>query len=1575
MRQTAIKIAVIAILLVSVFPSGLVGRTIAGDNVGPPPVNQVRNGGFEDLDEHGLPANWGFALFNGEYEATVVTSVYSEGKRSLRIQASQEVRVNVNQVVPVLGGEMYTLSQNIMLGNVSGSNGVTIRVQYYDANQVNLGSQYYGMWKGTSDWFHTEFALRAPDDAATLRLEYFLREAYGTMWLDDVQLVRGEPTGGLLQNGGFESDNGDGDPLNWTFANFTGSYDAVLDKEVYIEGGQSLKIHAEQPARVSVYQDIQVNGGQYVKLEHFIKTESIEGGNGATIRVQFYDASNTNLGSVGLEGWKGSRDWSSFTRYILPPEGTVRMRLELFLWNATGTVWFDRVSVDLSNYPPPTITQAVYRTDGQAYILWEPNPDMTDTEHVGVTLSVYSHSFPLTDANLSSATLQQTLIPIMTEHAIFSVDPILHPYVGIVAHDPLHGDSSVISQELEPYQVPVPEWFESVQGFDGNIVSAWKSFEPDEFFLQGATVTLYTYDQPLTKHNLSQARLLGTNIPVDYGNAQNAPVGETVSDTFIGLIVTDIDHVTSEVVTGNIKKVSQILPYVDEYETVSRSHPFLFYTQDTLDQAIANIDSYLWARNAFDHMKKRIDLLVDAPSIVLPVLGTGSRSASGPILQFMSDTRDAALLYQLTDDQRYAAYVKDVLVALSTDYVSMPYVDSTQARWDFELLKEVRHMMLLMCAYDLIMPSGLLSEQEQKLIETELFRTNYINSRYYIESRSNMRYSNWVTWMNFSIGTTGLLLNRPDWVDFAVNHPVTGIRNHLLNNINEDGFFVENAVSYLKTTASAAIGFAEVLRNSNLDLYHVPIDGIRERDGLPIENKYPIQEMLASLDYYRFSNNAVPPVGDSNVTYYDPFIESLLGGSELAYIRYNKDANMGRVLGHIYGQERLSRLLGADFIFAVPLDSLVEQPFTIGSNQFANLGYNWLGSTVFEDTGAVFLRSTGGRLASNLNVYWDPYGAASGHYHSDKLSFNLHMLGQSIVEEAGLFSYDQNGPQIPWARTTLAHNTIVVDETSQAPQALRPWGMWADDSERFTGGEKKALSLGSVFRVIRAYNDQAYGGVLPIYESTFSREKIEDRPFETALDRTLIMIDDYVVDLFHASSPYDHQYDYSLNFPTQQSSGTVTGQVLMQPVSGTLGTKNGYDQVTNVSRGSTDHDWSYTLTQGEAIVDIRMLAEPGTEVIRGSTIGDNSILVARRDDRQETFYIALFEAYENASKILDFSSVSVTGPAKGVSIEMLDGTVDSILVGQGQGAKSVGNTTLSSDGNVAFKRTDSSGATVVLGFTEGMYVDGGDASLESNAPVSSLQLTQLDSGIRRLDYMGNAGIEITIAPVSMNEHVYLLDEQGMVVKQLTDVRDNGQLTFVTEGSRQAYCICEESALSHLPPAVEVQIESVKYPYADIPKGVLARLLDGNEIDGRITVEAELLAGQSGGSVVLTEKPGAQPVDAINSFSHWDNLGHTIEWEVHIDEPGEYMVLFRYAAALDRAFRTFRIDDSAEYNIYFPKTGGWNEWENKVIHYPDGNPMVFTLTQGHHTIEMINSSLADGIGTNLDYIQLIRMVNH
>ncbi len=154
-----------------------------------------------------------------------------------------------------------------------------------------------------------------------------------------------------VANGGFEATDANGMPSGWAFGRFSGSYVATADTAVHAEGLRSLRLQAAQTARVAVYQDVPVTGGHNVTLNQSIKLENIVSTSiGVTIRVQYYNAAGSSLGSTIYGGWKGTQDWFRLGYVLQPPVAAVKARLEYFLWEASGTVWFDAIQLDDS--PP-----------------------------------------------------------------------------------------------------------------------------------------------------------------------------------------------------------------------------------------------------------------------------------------------------------------------------------------------------------------------------------------------------------------------------------------------------------------------------------------------------------------------------------------------------------------------------------------------------------------------------------------------------------------------------------------------------------------------------------------------------------------------------------------------------------------------------------------------------------------------------------------------------------------------------------------------------------------------------------------------------------------------------------------------------------------------------------------------------------------------------------------------------------------------------------------------------------------------------------------------------------------------
>ena len=82
----------------------------------------------------------------------------------------------------------------------------------------------------------------------------------------------------------------------------------------------------------------------------------------------------------------------------------------------------------------------------------------------------------------------------------------------------------------------------------------------------------------------------------------------------------------------------------------------------------------------------------------------------------------------------------------------------------------------------------------------------------------------------------------------------------------------------------------------------------------------------------------------------------------------------------------------------------------------------------FAASGNAILCAGAGRDATWLCMKYGRHGG--GHGHPDKLNFVLYGLGRVIAPDPGTANYGVP-IQAGWFRTTLAHNTLVVDEKSQ----------------------------------------------------------------------------------------------------------------------------------------------------------------------------------------------------------------------------------------------------------------------------------------------------------------------------------------------------------------------------------------------------------------------------------------------------------------------------------------------------------------------------------------------------------------
>ncbi len=198
-------------------------------------------------------------------------------------------------------------------------------------------------------------------------------------------------------------------------------------------------------------------------------------------------------------------------------------------------------------------------------------------------------------------------------------------------------------------------------------------------------------------------------------------------------------------------------------------------------------------------------------------------------------------------------------------------------------------------------------------------------------------------------------------------------------------------------------------------------------------------------------------------------------------------------------------------------------------------------SLLLSESGLAVLRSTD---TDGMPVYlaldFGPHGGGHGHY--DKLGFVSYARGTIMGLDPGTQSYASPYHET-WDVTTVAHNTVVVDEHSQEEATGELRDFWTSDDISY----------------VRATAGDAYPDV--------------------SLARTLVMVPDYVIDRTEASAGdgQAHQIDWVYhNYGDFQS---VT-PLEMNPYTG-LPDDEGYEHLSS-PRG--------TVTSGDLVMDWDMTA-------------------------------------------------------------------------------------------------------------------------------------------------------------------------------------------------------------------------------------------------------------------------------------------------------------------------------------------------------------------------------------------------
>jgi len=307
----------------------------------------------------------------------------------------------------------------------------------------------------------------------------------------------------------------------------------------------------------------------------------------------------------------------------------------------------------------------------------------------------------------------------------------------------------------------------------------------------------------------------------------------------------------------------------------------------------------------------------------------------------------------------------------------------------------------------------------------------------------------------------------------------------------------------------------------------------------------------------------------------------------------------------------------SDVVDGRPTDfwSLVHAPATVPEGHFslaenAQIGLSGRhvnGCTLYPIGGFAVLRTDAlDEAATAVNLTYGPYG--SGHDHPDRLHFDLYGLGEILCPDPGSWGYD-NPDHVTWARQTIAHNTLCVDEVSQEPQKQSTATFAGEKGDQRVYGVLRQFEQGGRLKAVRATCDTIYDGV--------------------HVDRTLCLVGSYLVDVMRVTADAEHTFDLPLHGPGSVSTQAVLGAVEERPFEAL-----GYRHLTAVRRGPVPGGlFRADFTRDGRHLLLLQVAPEGAEVIlaedpaRGNDPRTSCCISRRRG--KATTYVTVLQPYRS----------------------------------------------------------------------------------------------------------------------------------------------------------------------------------------------------------------------------------------------------------------------------------------------------------------------------------------------------------
>lgn len=667
-----------------------------------------------------------------------------------------------------------------------------------------------------------------------------------------------------------------------------------------------------------------------------------------------------------------------------------------------------------------------------------------------------------------------------------------------------------------------------------------------------------------------------------------------------------------------------------------KEHPLLVMNADDVSRMKSARNNLPAFRDAYNDVVVSVSRIMNEPIAVPVPKDAGGGYTHEQHKKNYKAIRDTGILFQLTGEKKYFTYVKKLLMAYADLYPTLSdhpkKKEQAPGRLFWQSLNESVWLVHSIQGYDAIYEQ--LTSEERATIENGVFKPMAT----FLSDESPFTFNkihNHGTWAVAAVGMTGYVIGDNNLVEKALlgldKSGDTGFIKQLDKLFSPDGYYTEGPY-YQRYALMPFVLFAKAIHYNDPER-----DIFKYRDEILIKAIYTtIQLSYANLFF---------PINDALK---DKGIETreLVLGVAVAY-GLTKDP----ALLSVANSQQAINFSGDGVLVAQGLDSGKATDFPFTSLQLGD------GSSGKEGALSIFRTDN---KAGHTALVMKNTSQGMGHGHFDKLNWLYYDNGTEIVTDYGAARFlnvesKYGGHYLPenktWAKQTIAHNTVVVDEKSHFNGKLSEANKFFPESTLFI--ENKAIKISSA----------KVSGTYPGVELTRTMALINLS--EDSIPLTL--------DILKISSDSVHQYDLpihyrghivNINFPTK------TSTTELKP----FGDKNGYQHLWVKAQASPKVDLpQVTWLQGNRFYTHSMLSNHGSDVFflelgandpNFNLRRENSI-VQRVKNKDNFTFVSLLEAHGEYNPALEYTTNAVS------QIERLqryeDGDVEYIQITTKQG--------------------------------------------------------------------------------------------------------------------------------------------------------------------------------------------------------------------------------------------------------------------------------------------------------------------